>query len=83
MSRDQLKPKDKVVTRMTRDGAVEENLTEGTSEKISKRLEEAQLVKPHDEENVVLQDETIKHHQPIPEDLLLKQDGQTCRYFTE
>ena len=77
MSRDQLKPKDKVVTRMTRDGAVEENLTEGTSEKISKRLEDAQLVKPHDEENVVLQDETIKRRQPIPEDLLLKQDGQT------
>ena len=77
MSRDQLKPKDKVVTRMTRDGAVEENLTEGTSEKISKRLEDAQLVKPHDEENVVLQDETTKRRQPIPEDLLLKQDGQT------
>ena len=77
MSRDQLKPKDKVVTRMTRDGAVEENLTEGTSEKISKRLEDAQLVKPNDEENVVLQDETIKRRQPIPEDLLLKQDGQT------
>ena len=77
MSRDQLKPKDKVVMRMTRDGAVEENLTEGTSEKISKRLEDAQLVKPHDEENVVLQDETIKRRQPIPEDLLLKQDGQT------
>ena len=77
MSRDQLKPKDKVVTRMTRDGAVEENLTEGTSEKISKRLEDAQLVKPNDEENVVLQDETIKRRQPIPEDLLPKQDGQT------
>ena len=77
MSRDQLKPKDKVVTRMTRDGAVEENLTEGTSEKISKRLEDAQLVKPHDEENVVLQDETTKRRQPIPEDLLPKQDGQT------
>ena len=77
MSRDQLKPKDKVVTRMTRDGAVEENLTEGTSEKISKRLEDAQLVKPHDEENVVLQDETIKRRQPIPEDLLPKQDGET------
>ena len=77
MSRDQLKPKDKVVTRMTRDGAVKVNLTEGTSEKISKRLEDAQLVKPHDEENVVLQDETIKRRQPIPEDLLPKQDGQT------
>ena len=77
MSRDQLKSKDKVVTRMTRDGAVEENLTEGTSEKISKRLEDAQLVKPHDEENIVLQDEAIKRRQPIPEDLLPKQDGQT------
>ena len=77
MSRDQLKPKDKVVTRMTRDGAVEENLTEGTSEKISKRLEDAQLVKPHDEENIVLQDEATKRRQPIPEDLLPKQDGQT------
>ena len=77
MSREQLKPKDKVVMRMTRDGAVEENLTEGTSEKISKRLEDAQLVKPHDEENIVLQDEAIKRRQPIPEDLLPKQDGQT------
>ena len=77
MSRDQLKPKDKVVTRVTRDGAVKENLTEGTSEKISKRLEDAQLVKPHDEENIVLQDEAIKRRQPIPEDLLPKQDGQT------
>ena len=77
MSREQLKPKDKVVTRMTRDGAVEENLTEGTSEKISKRLEDAQLVKPHDEENIVLQDEATKRRQPIPEDLLPKQDGQT------
>lgn len=48
MSCEQLKPKDKVVMRMTRDGAVEENLTEGTSERISKRLEDAQLVKPHE-----------------------------------
>ena len=46
MAREQLKPKDKVVMKMTRDGAVEENLTEGTSEKVSKRLEDAQLVKP-------------------------------------
>ena len=39
MPHDELKPKDRVVLRMTRDGAVEENLTEGTSEKVSKRLE--------------------------------------------
>ena len=31
MPHDELKPKDRVVLRMTRDGAVEENLTEGTS----------------------------------------------------
>ena len=30
MAKQQLKPKDKVVVRMTRDGAVEENLTAGT-----------------------------------------------------
>ena len=77
MSREQLKPKDKVVMRITRDGAVEENLTEGTSERISKRFEDAQLLKPHDEEKVVLPDEALKRHQPISEDLLPKQDGQT------
>ena len=44
MPHDELKPKDRVVLRMTRDGAVEENLTEGTSEKVSMRLEDAQLV---------------------------------------
>ena len=49
MPREEYKPKDKVVMRMTREGAVEENLTEGTSEKISKRLEDAQLVKPHED----------------------------------
>ena len=48
MPHDELKPKDRVVLRMTRDGAVEENLTEGTSEKVSKRLEDAQLVATHD-----------------------------------
>ena len=36
MPREEYKPKDKVVMRMTREGAVEENLTEGTSERISK-----------------------------------------------
>ena len=76
MPREQLKPKDKVVMRMTREGAVEENLTEGTSERISNRLEDAQLVKPHEADPSVLPDEAVKHKQPIPEDLLPKQDEQ-------
>ena len=57
MPHDELKPKDRVVLRMTRDGAVEENLTEGTSEKVSKRLEDAQLVAPHDAETGDLTEE--------------------------
>ena len=77
MSREQLKPKDKVVMRMTRDGAVEENLTEGTSERISKRLEDAQLVKPHEADTSVTPEEAAKQKQPIPEDLLPKQEEPT------
>ena len=42
----ELKARDKVVVRMTRDGAVEENLTAGTEQRASKRLEDAELVKP-------------------------------------
>ena len=42
----ELKSRDKVVTKMTWEGAVEENLTDGNSERISKRLEEAKLVQP-------------------------------------
>ena len=76
MPREQLKPKDKVVMRMTREGAVEENLTEGTSERISNRLEDAQLVKPHEVDPSAFPDEAVKHKQPIPEDLLPKQDEQ-------
>ena len=60
MPHDELKPKDRVVLRMTRDGAVEENLTEGTSEKVSKRLEDAQLVAPHDTETGDLAEEVRK-----------------------
>ena len=41
----ELKARDKVVLRMTRDGAVEKNLTAGTEQRVSKRLEEAELVK--------------------------------------
>ena len=42
----ELKARDKVVVRMTREGAVEENLTAGTERRVSKRLEDAKLVKP-------------------------------------
>ena len=42
----ELKARDKVVVRMTREGAVEENLTTGTEQRVSKRLEDAELVKP-------------------------------------
>ena len=42
----ELKARDKVVLRMARDGAVEENLTAGTEQRVSKRLEDAELVKP-------------------------------------
>ena len=42
----ELKARDKVVLRMTREGAVEENLTAGTGQRVSKRLEDTELVKP-------------------------------------
>ena len=42
----ELKARDKVILRMTRDGAVEKNLTAGTEQRVSKRLEDAELVKP-------------------------------------
>ena len=42
----ELKARDKVVVRMTREGAVEENLTAGTEQRVSKRQEDAELVKP-------------------------------------
>ena len=46
MSKEQkLNARDKVVVRMTREGAVEENLTAGTEQRVSKRLEDAELVK--------------------------------------
>ena len=42
----EFKARDKVVMRMTREGAVEENLTAGTEQRVSKRLEDAELAKP-------------------------------------
>lgn len=70
MAREQLKPKDKVVMKMTRDGAVEENLTEGTSEKVSKRLEDAQLVKPYEDATLVplSEDGARRRYQSQPEE---------------
>lgn len=76
MPREELKPKDKVVIKMTREGAVKENLTEGTSERISKRLEDAQLVKPHEDAASTLPDDEIKRRQPRPEDLFPEQKAE-------
>lgn len=49
MPREELKAKDKVVLKMSKEGAVQENMTQGSSEKVSKRAEEPELVKPQDE----------------------------------
>lgn len=76
MPREQYKPKDKVVMRMTREGAVEENLTEGTSERISKRLEDAQLVKPYEDAAAVNPEEEIRLKQQRPEDLFPEQNPE-------
>lgn len=70
MAHEQLKPKDKIVTRMTRVGAVEENLTEDSSERVSQRLQDAELVKPHSGEvipsvGVDTPDVSVKHHQAM------------------
>ena len=51
---------------MTRDGAVEDNLTEGTSERISKRLEDAQLIAPHDAEPSDIAEEVRRRRQLRP-----------------
>ena len=69
MPHDELNPKDKVVLRMTRDGAVEENLTEGTLEKVSKRLEDAQLVTPHGAKTGDMAEEVRKRRQLRPDEL--------------
>ena len=76
MPREEFKPKDKVVLRMTREGAVEENLTEGTSEKISKRLEDARLVKPHEEAAAAIPEAEVKRRQPRPEELFPEQKAE-------
>ena len=54
MPHDELKPKDRVVLRMTRDGAVEENLTEGTSEKVSNGLRTPSLSRPMTQKPAIL-----------------------------
>ena len=48
MSREELKPKDKVVMRMGKDGAVEENLTQGTEHRVSARPEDIPFVQPEE-----------------------------------
>ena len=76
MAHEELKPRDKVVTRMTRDGAVEDNLTEGTSERISKRLEDAQLIASNDAEPPDIVEEVRKRRQLRPDELE-NAEGQT------
>ena len=76
LAHEELKPRDKVVTRMTRDGAVEDNLTEGTSERISKRLEDAQLIAPHDAEPSDIAEEVRRRRQLSPDELE-NAEGQT------
>ena len=76
MAHEELKPRDKVVTRMTRDGAVEDNLTEGTSERISKRLEDAQLIASNDAEPRDIVEEARKRRQLSPDELE-NAEGQT------
>ena len=76
MAKQQLKPKDKVVVRMTRDGVVRENLTEGTSEKITKRPEDAQLVKPHEAEAPASPEKPKKRPQARPDDVQPKPEAQ-------
>lgn len=66
---------------MTRDGAVEDNLTEGTSERISSRLEEGQLLKPR-ETDVDLTAVLSERHgraqgRPEEEDASVLPDGST------
>ena len=39
----ELKARDKVVVRMTREGAVEENLTAGTEQRVSKQIGRAHV----------------------------------------
>ena len=76
VAHEELKPRDKMVTRMTRDGAVEDNLTEGTSERVSKRLEDAQLIAPHDAEPGDIAEEVRRRRQLRPDELE-NAEGQT------
>ena len=85
MPRQQLKPKDKVVLKMTRDGAVEENLTKGTQENISRRQKDAELVKPTEiqpEETGTVQ-KRRKQPRPIQEDGQPSPDTQQPRQENE
>lgn len=75
MAHEQMKPKDKLVLRMTRDGAVEDNLTEGTSEKVSQRLEDAQLVKPREDYFSITSEAAKRRTVYQPEDSQQKPDG--------
>ena len=73
-SEPEMSAKDKTVLRMTRDGAVEENMTEGTAANISNRLDEPELVKPH--EIAVSEDISKKPRQQKIGEALRSSEGQ-------
>ncbi len=68
MPKEQLKPLDKVVLKMTKDGAVEENLTTGKVDRVSARLEEVSLKKLEEEEALdpLPPEAKAKRRQPSP-----------------
>ena len=68
MPTEQLKPRDKVVLKMTKDGAVEENLTTGKVDRVSARLEEVSLKKLEEEEALdpLPPEVKAKRRQPSP-----------------
>lgn len=52
---EQYKPRDKITQKMTRDGLTEQNQTTGESERISKRIQEADFQKTPEQEAAQLQ----------------------------
>ena len=61
-----LQARDKVVLKMTRDGAAEENLTQGSTERISQRPEDAVFQR---EEEPPVSEETPASHKPSQQQL--------------
>ena len=68
MSEPTLKARDKVVLKMTREGAVEENLATGEIERISERAKEAELVKKTVEQTAELKKSRKRKQRYLPND---------------